>query len=305
MCLGLTGLGNAQVACIATHDHLALTRAYSPAMSMSENMSENDEHEWYVDACDVKEMPLRWLWEGRIPLGAITVLDGDPGLGKSLVTLDLAARVTRGRQMPWDAPALEEGPAGVVLLSAEDGLATTIVPRLRIAAADLRRVRIIRNVPDADSQTGQSLSRPFRLPRDIPFLEHAIQRKDARLVVIDPLMAYLDTSVNSWSDQDVRSALAPLAALAERTGVAMLILRHLNKSAGKDAGISPATLRRARERLALGNRREGNRKAARSLWFLREPSADDDAPRSSATSPPRCTHAHAIHSCSSSENRHE
>ncbi len=73
------------------------------------------------------------------------------------------------------------------------------------------------------------------LPHDIPWLEKAIQRKAARLVVIDPLMSFLDGAVNSWSDQDVRGALAPLAALAERTGSAILILRHLNKATGMSA----------------------------------------------------------------------
>ncbi len=192
-----------------------------------------------VLARDVKRTSVRWLWPGRIPLGKITLLDGDPGLGKSLLTIDLAARVTTGSAMPDGSPGIAGG-GGAVLLSSEDDPADTIVPRLEAAAADLARVVLVQEVSEtSESATGaesdgteQGLSRQFLLPRDIPRLEQAIRQVDARLVVIDPLMSYLDSRINSWRDQDMRATLTPLAKLAERMGTAVLILRHLNKATG-------------------------------------------------------------------------
>ena len=189
---------------------------------------------WSVTASALKPTQVHWLWQGRIPLGTITLLDGDPGLGKSLITLDLAGRVTRGLPMPDGSPGIEGG-AGAVLLSAEDDLTATILPRLLAAAADMDRVELLRGAKTTDPETGQTLERFFLLPHDLPYLEEAIQEKAARLVVIDPLMAFLDGTVNSWRDQDVRAVLAPLAALAERAGAAILILRHLNKATGMSA----------------------------------------------------------------------
>ena len=208
--------------------------SYGQSPDMDTTGAESD---WFVTGDAVEETRVNWLWPGLIPLGAITLLDGDPGLGKSLLTLDLAARVTTGRAMPLGAPGVADGAgvagvAGVALLSAEDNIAATIIPRLRLAGADIARVGFVRNVPIVDATTEQTLQRSFVLPDDIPWLEKAIQRIAARLVVIDPLMSFLDGGVNSWRDQDVRRALAPLAALAERTGAAILILRHLNKATG-------------------------------------------------------------------------
>ncbi|HEY7340346.1 MAG TPA: AAA family ATPase [Ktedonobacterales bacterium] len=189
---------------------------------------------WSVLASEVEERQVSWLWKGRIPLGAITLLDGDPGLGKSLITLDLAARVTRGREMPDGTDGVD---GGVVLLSAEDALAATVRPRLAAAGADLDRVEMMRGVTlyGSSGATNPTQRRDVLLPRDIREIERLIWQVEARLVVIDPLMAYLDLKVNSWRDQDVRRALAPLAALAERTGAAILVLRHLNKATGMNA----------------------------------------------------------------------
>ncbi len=187
---------------------------------------------WSVLASEVEERQVSWLWKGRIPLGTITLLDGDHGLGKSLLALDLAARVTTGREMPDDTPGVD---GGVVLLSAEDDLAATVRPRLKAARADLERVEMMRGVTLYGGATNPTEQRDVLLPRDISELERLIWQVEARLVVIDPLMAYLDLKVNSWRDQDVRRALAPLASLAERTGAAILILRHLNKATGMNA----------------------------------------------------------------------
>jgi hypothetical protein len=176
----------------------------------------------------VKAERVSWLWPGRIPLGKLTILDGDPGLGKSVLTLDLAACVTGGRSLPFEerAPGEDREPAGVVLLTAEDGLEDTIRPRLDAAGADVGRVLALDKIPD-----GTGIRLPV-LPDDIPCIKQAVERMAARLVIIDPLTAFLGGDTNSHRDQDVRRALHPLAVMAQETGAAVVVIRHLNKAAG-------------------------------------------------------------------------
>jgi hypothetical protein len=176
----------------------------------------------------VKAAHVCWLWLWRIPLGKLTILDGDPGLGKSVLTLDLAARVTRGLPMPFETrePGEDREPAGVVLLSAEDGLEDTIRPRLDAAGADVERVLALDRIP------GEAGIRLPILPADVEYLKTGVGRVAAKLVVIDPLTAFLAGETNAHKDQDVRRALHPLAKLAEETGAAVVVVRHLNKAAG-------------------------------------------------------------------------
>jgi archaellum biogenesis ATPase FlaH len=185
-----------------------------------------------IRLADVMPERVAWLWSGYIPLGKVTVLDGDPGLGKSLTTLDLAARVTTGSTMPDGTPGIQ---GGVVLLSAEDDLADTIRPRLDAAGADLSKVVALDAVTATDPDTGEANERPVYLPGDLPSLKEAITANEAKLVVIDPLMAFLEGDVNAHRDQDVRRALRPLTTLAQETGAAVLIVRHLNKAPGGKA----------------------------------------------------------------------
>lgn len=178
-----------------------------------------------IELATVEPERVRWLWEGRVPRGKLTVLDGDPGLGKSLVTLDLAARVTTGATMPDGSPGPNE-PSGVLLLSAEDDPADTIRPRLDAAGANVGHMLVLRAVADAEGS-----ERPPTIA-DLDDIRRAIEHVGAALVVVDPLMAYLPGSTDSYRDQDVRTLLAPLAALASRTGAAIVIVRHLNKAGG-------------------------------------------------------------------------
>src|SRR5262249_38280653 len=176
----------------------------------------------------VQPQTVQWLWPGRIPLGKLTILDGDPGLGKSVLTLTLAASVTRGWSMPLEPrePGVAPEPAGVVLLNAEAGLEDTIRPRLDAAGADPARVLALDRIPDGDS---------FRLPVlpvDAVYVKLAVRRLEAKLVIIDPLTAFLGGETNTHKDQDCRRALYPLAMLAQETGAAVLVVRHLNKAAG-------------------------------------------------------------------------
>lgn len=187
-----------------------------------------------VRLADVEPELVRWLWPGRIPLGKVAVLDGDPGVGKSTLTLDVAARVTTGSPMPDGTVGdLGEG-ADVVVVSAEDGAGDVIRPRADAAGANVARVHLLTDVASVD-EDGRTQVTPWSMPRDLDALEELVRRTATSLVVVDPLNAVLASSVDSYRDQDVRGALRPLAAVAERTGAAILVVRHLSKSGGANA----------------------------------------------------------------------
>jgi hypothetical protein len=189
-----------------------------------------------VSTClaDVEPESVTWLWPQYIPLAKLTVLDGDPGNGKSTLTIDVAARVTTGAAMPDGTLSDLGGPAGVILVSAEDGTADTIRPRADAAGADVRRMHLLTDVESWDEE-GLPIRRPWTMPQDLDVLRTEIEKMSARLVILDPLAAVLGSSVDSYRDQDVRGALRPLAEIAEATGAAILIVRHLSKSGGPNA----------------------------------------------------------------------
>jgi putative DNA primase/helicase len=177
---------------------------------------------------EIKPETLKWLWPGRIPLGKLTLLVGDPGLGKSLATIDVAARVSRGASFP-DGEACE--PGAVIMASAEDDPADTIRPRLDNAGADVARVHTLEGmrVTLADNST---VERAFDLGTGITTLEDALTRvRGVRLIIVDPISAYLG-GADSNANAEVRGLLAPLAALAAKHAVAVLCVTHLRKSAG-------------------------------------------------------------------------
>lgn len=210
-----------------TVEDLARLTAEAPRWTPDEAPAATPLRPWRGQVlADVHPERYDWLSRGRLARGKLTVLDGDPGLGKSTLLADWAARLTTGRPLP-DGPA--RPPTGVVLCSAEDGLGDTIRPRLDAVGADLSRVLAVTGIPDEDGE------RMLTLPDDVPALEAAIQEIGAVLAVLDPLMAYLGERTNSHRDQDVRRALAPLAAMAERTGCAVVAVRHLNKGSGSPA----------------------------------------------------------------------
>lgn len=172
-----------------------------------------------------------WLWDGRLPAGKLVVIDGDPSTGKSTLTLDLAAHVSTGK--PWpDGATCRVG--DVLLLSAEDGLADTIAPRLVAAGANARHVHALTEVPMRNDD-GEVRMVPPSLPRDIPTIKAIIARHKIKLVVVDVLMAYLNSGVDSHRDQDVRGVLHQLSAMAEASGCTIVLIRHLNKAGGSNA----------------------------------------------------------------------
>src|SRR6185437_677137 len=126
---------------------------------------------------DLVSRPVSWLWPGRLALGKLAILDGDPGLGKSLVTLDLCARLSTGRPFPDDSAG--PGPAAALILNGEDSAHDTVRPRLEALGADLQRVFVLHQDDDPDAQL-------LRLPTHTAVLDDALARTRARLLVIDP-----------------------------------------------------------------------------------------------------------------------
>jgi AAA domain len=176
----------------------------------------------------VVEEPLKWLWPGWIARGTLTLLDGDPGLGKSTLLADVAARITRGLAMPGCSQA-STGPQGVLLLTAEDDLSRVLRPRLRAAGADLDRVFSFDAV-----KVGED-SEPPVLPYDLQAIEKLIVERQIALVAVDPLMAFLASGIDANRDQDIRRALHRLKELAEKTDTALVAVRHLNKASSMNA----------------------------------------------------------------------
>jgi hypothetical protein len=176
---------------------------------------------------DVAPRPVEWLWPRRIALGKPTVLAGDPGLGKSYLTMDITARITTGSAWP-DGGRAPQG--DVILLSAEDDPADTIRPRLDALRGDPSRVTLLSMVKDASDA-----ERQFCLANDLPVLEETIKVTPGTvLVVIDPVSAYLGKT-DSYKDAEVRALLAPLATLAIKYRVAVLIVMHLTKASDRRA----------------------------------------------------------------------
>jgi hypothetical protein len=175
---------------------------------------------------EVAPEAVTWAWPGRLPLGKLIVLEGDPGLGKSTLALDVAARVTTGAAWPDGNGVAPRGP--VVILSAEDGPADTIRPRFDAARGDVALAHVVTGVVATEGEPGAVVT----LPEHVGALRAEVDRTGALLVIVDPLAAYLSGAVNAHRDHDVRRALAPLAALAHETGATVLVIRHLNKGAG-------------------------------------------------------------------------
>lgn len=171
----------------------------------------------------VEQRRISWLWAGRIPMGKLTMLEGDPGLGKSTLWVDWAARVTMGTPFPGD---LYERPPGTVLVVAgEDDLNDTIVPRLQAAGADLSRVASVQLQRDDEGHLV-----PLTLPEDLRRIRRLIRQNRITLLVIDPVMAFMSEGINTNNDASVRRALTPLVEVLQETGAAGLLVRHLNKS---------------------------------------------------------------------------
>lgn len=148
----------------------------------------------------VTSEPVRWLWEGRIPLGKVTLLEGEPGIGKSTLALDLAAKVSRGASMPFAKGGLS-GPSDVVLFSGDDDLGDTVRPRLEAASADLARIR----------------------PIDREIKKSDVEAIRPALIILDPLSSYFCLAC----EKTPRELMQSIARLARETDAAVLVIQSL------------------------------------------------------------------------------
>lgn len=166
---------------------------------------------------EVETEEVKWLWYPYIPGGKITIIQGDPGEGKTTFVLELVALLTRGEPLPEENTA--SPPVSVLYQTAEDGLADTIKPRLVAAGADCERVLVI-----DESQKELTL-----LDERV---EQAIRKTGAKLVVLDPLQAYLGETVDMHRANEIRPIFKRLSAVAEETGCAVILIGHMNKAQG-------------------------------------------------------------------------
>jgi hypothetical protein len=198
-----------------------LTDVLEPARLAVVGGSDDEGTERELDSLDLSSLRPRridWLWPGYVPLRKVTILDGDPGLGKSTLVLDLAARGSIGGVAP-SGDRLGDA-FTTIYVTAEDDPEDTILPRLLRAGGDPARLRLIVKL---------------NLPADIGRLRRTVLNHHARLVVIDPLVAYLGDGVKTNDDHNVRRALEPLAVMVAEVDAALVAIRHLNKKVGEDA----------------------------------------------------------------------
>ena len=169
---------------------------------------------------DVEVEAIEWLWYPYIPFGKLTIMQGDPGCGKTMAALTLAALLSTGSPLPFTEERRE--PMTVIYQTSEDGIGDTIKPRLITAGADCTKIKIINEEKNA-------------LYFDDSRIERAIVQEQARLLILDPLSAYVGKDVSLNQAVEVRNAFRCLYGVAQRTKCAILIIAHMNKSAGASA----------------------------------------------------------------------
>lgn len=184
-----------------------------------------------IRMADVEPSDIRWLWPGRIPLGRLTLLVGRPGDGKSFLTANLAANVSKGQNWIDGSPC----PKGsVVLCSAEDDPADTIAPRLIAHGADRQRIHLLSGVLSRGDD-GEEVERVFTLA-DLPALRQTLKRlPDCKLIVVDPIGSYLGGQADAHRDNEVRGVLAPVCQLAAQHGAAVVVVAHTRKASAANA----------------------------------------------------------------------
>jgi hypothetical protein len=213
--------------------------------------AKNQRQPGLICLADVEPRSVNWLWKNRIPAGRMTLLGGPPDVGKSFFICDMAARISMGE--PWpDGAECEQG--SVILLSAEDDPHDTIRPRLDAHGADANKVQLLSHTV-VTKPNGEVLEVPISLA-DSDTLEASIQRVgDCRLLVVDPIGSFLGSKTDSYRDNEVRSALAPILKLAEKYAVALVVIAHTRKSSANVA-----------DDLALGSR--AFTALPRATWYM-------------------------------------
>lgn len=198
----------------------------------------------------VRPEEISWLWPNRIALRKVGLLEGDGGEGKSLLLCDLAARLSANLPMPDGSPNPFGRPVPTVLMMAEDGDEDTIIPRIMAAGGDPSRIILLKSVPDEDGGHFPTI------PDDVDHIWHVCKAAGAGALIMDPVVSYLSAEVNTNNDHSVRRALARLPEMAEDVGMAVILVRHLNKNTSAEpkyrGGGSGAFLNLARTALAVG-----------------------------------------------------
>lgn len=173
-----------------------------------------------IKMSEVQSQEIEWLWYPFIPYGKLTIIQGDPGDGKTTLVLNIAAKLSKGEGLEENMAVTE--PINIIYQTAEDGLADTVKPRLEIAGADCERIMVI-------DESDKSLSMIDER------LEEAIVKTGARLLILDPIQAYLGGGMDINRANEARDMTKKLGALAEKTKCAIILIGHMNKAAGNKA----------------------------------------------------------------------
>jgi len=212
-------------------DHLALLE------ELAEKVKHKQSHGLEIVCVnDVEAETVQWMWPYRFPSAKLSLLVGDPSSGKSFCTMSIASTVSRGDS--WvDQRGCKTEAGNVLILASEDAVGDTIRPRLEAAGANLKRIHVIKGVR-RDNEEGRS---PFDLERDIYLLTEQLRKTpETRLIIIDPLSAYLGTNCDMHRANDVQRILEPLTDLAGEYRTAIIAVLHLNKSAATSKAINRA-----------------------------------------------------------------
>ena len=172
-----------------------------------------------ITLSDIETRPIQWLWPHRLPSGKLTILEGEAGVGTSLLALTLAACITGGHPLPDGTPGAQ---GKVIIIAPQSNPAAVLKPRLQAAHGNPSQVLLLNTAETLDTQRSTLYDRPFSLPDHLTILEDTIAHHHPLLVIIDPL-----TTVIRGSQSPINEILFQLAALAERTACAILLVRHL------------------------------------------------------------------------------
>ena len=183
-------------------------------------MEENITELKIIQMSEIETEEVSWLWYPFIPYGKLTIVQGDPGDGKTTLVLNIAAKLSKGEKM--DDGMESETPINIIYQTAEDGLADTVKPRLENAGADCSKISVIDESDKSLSMTDERL-------------EEAIKRTNAKLLILDPIQAYLGGGTDMNRANEARDMTKRLGALAEKYKCAIVLIGHMNKASGNKA----------------------------------------------------------------------
>ena len=184
-------------------------------ISVNEQTIEKPYH--LINMADVEETQVQWLWYPYIPYGKLTIIQGDPGEGKTTAILQIAALLSKGEELPFDDT--KRTPVNVIYQTAEDGLGDTVKPRLVAAGADCSKIMVIDESIEGLSMTDERI-------------EKALVDTKAKLVILDPIQAYLGADVDMHRANEIRPVMKRLGDLAEKYQCAIVLIGHMNKASG-------------------------------------------------------------------------